>query len=89
MKLFIGNLPYAFTETELTDMFTSYGEVVSLKLITDHFSGESKGFGFVEMSTRSEGHKAMEDLNGKEFRHRQLVCNEATPPKKKKGGRRR
>lgn len=88
MKLFIGNLPYAFTEPELTEMFASYGDVVSIKLITDHFSGESKGFGFVEMASRGEGHKAMEDLNGKEFMHRQLVCNEATP-KKKKGQRRR
>ena len=89
MKLFIGNLPYAFTESELTDMFSTYGEVVDTKLITDHFSGESKGFGFIEMASRGEGHKAMEDLNGKEFMHRNLVCNEATPNKKKKGPRRR
>ena len=83
MKLFIGNLPYAITETELTTMFNSYGNVVSAKLITDHFSGEAKGFGFVEMESRSVGHKAMEDLNGKEYKHRQLVCNEAKENKKK------
>ena len=88
MKLFIGSLPYGFSETELLEMFSGYGEVISAKLIMDHFSGQSKGFGFVEMATRGEGHKAMEDLNGKEYRHRRLVCNEAQPPKKK-GSRRR
>jgi len=88
MKLFIGNLPYAITESELTDLFSPYGNVVSAKLITDHFTEESKGFGFVEMESRGEGHKAMEDLNGKDYKHRQLVCNEAIA-KKKKGPRRR
>ncbi len=88
MKLFIGSLPYGFSETELQELFSGYGEVVSARLIMDHFSGQSKGFGFVEMATRGEGHKAMEDLNGKELRHRRLVCNEAQPPKKK-GSRRR
>jgi RNA recognition motif-containing protein len=88
MKLFIGNLPYAITESELTELFSSYGNVVSAKLITDHFTEESKGFGFVEMASRGEGHKAMEDLNGKDYKHRQLVCNEAIA-KKKKNPRRR
>lgn len=88
MKLFIGSLPYNITETELTDIFSVYGNVVSAKLIIDHFSGRPKGFGFVEMETRSEGHKAMEDLNGKEYKHRRLICNEAKM-QKKKGSRRR
>jgi RNA recognition motif-containing protein len=88
MKLFIGSLPYGITETELTDIFSGYGNVVSAKLIMDHFTGQSKGFGFVEMETRGEGHKAMEDLNGKEYKHRRLVCNEAQV-QKKKGSRRR
>ena len=83
MKLFIGNLPFAITETELTAMFTVYGTVVTAKLVTDHFSGEARGFGFVEMGSRGEGHKAMEDLNGKEYKYRQLVCNEAKENKKK------
>ncbi len=88
MKLFIGSLPYDITETELSGLFSSYGDIVSAKLITDHYTGQSKGFGFVEMATRSEGHKAMEDLNGKEYKHRTLVCNEAKA-RKKKGARRR
>ncbi|MEN8188453.1 MAG: RNA-binding protein [Thermodesulfobacteriota bacterium] len=88
MKLFIGSLPYDITETELADLFGQYGSVVSAKLVVDHYSGQSKGFGFVEMETRGEGHKAMEDLNGKEYKHRSLVCNEAQPQKKKKSRRR-
>ena len=88
MKLFIGSLPYNVVESELSELFSQFGSVVSAKLIVDQFSGESKGFGFVEMSTRSEGHKAMDELNGKEYKHRKLVCNEAKPPVKR-GQRRR
>jgi RNA recognition motif-containing protein len=88
MKLFVGNLPYNMNDTELNTLFSTFGTVVSAKVITDHFSGQTKGFGFVEMSGRGEGHKAMEELNGKEINHRKLVCNEAKPPKKK-GPRRR
>ena len=87
VKLFIGNLPYDITEPEVLELFSTYGEVVNASLVIDHFSGRSKGFAFVEMATRSEGHRAMETLNKKEYRHRQLVCNEAKP--QKKGKRRR
>lgn len=83
MKLFVGSLPYNITENELTELFTNYGTVVETKLITDNFTGQPKGFGFVEMGSRSEGHKAMEDLNGKEYNYRKLVCKEAIAPKKK------
>jgi RNA recognition motif-containing protein len=88
MKLFIGNLPYNVTENELTEIFSTYGNIVSTKLVVDHFTDQPKGFGFVEMASRGEGHKAMEDLNSKEYKHRQLVCNEAKPPKKKGSHRR-
>lgn len=84
MKLFIGNLPYDITEPEVLELFSQYGEVVSANLVIDHFSGRSKGFAFVEMSTRTEGHRAMETLNKQEYRHRELVCNEAKPQKKSK-----
>lgn len=87
MKLFIGNLPYDITEPEVHELFSQYGEVITANLVVDQFSGQSKGFAFVEMGTRSEGHKAMETLNKKEYKHKQLVCNEATP--QKKGKRRR
>ncbi|WPD20977.1 MAG: RNA-binding protein [Candidatus Electrothrix aestuarii] len=88
MKLFVGSLPYNITETELIDLFSQYGSVVDINLIKDHFTGTPKGFAFVEMSNRSEGHKAMEDLNGKKYKHRDLVCNESKPTKKKKYHRR-
>jgi RNA recognition motif-containing protein len=88
LKLFLGSLPYNITEPELTELCSEYGSVVSAKLIVDQFSGQSKGFGFVEMSNRSEGHKAMDALNGREYNHRKLVCNEAKP-QAKKGQRRR
>lgn len=88
MKLFIGSLPYTITEAELSALCSTFGTVVSSKLILDQFSGQPKGFGFVEMSNRSEGHKVMESLNGMEYKHRKLVCNEAKPPVKK-GQRRR
>lgn len=88
MKLFLGSLPFNITETEISDLCTPLGEVMSVKLIVDHFTGQSKGFAFVEMSTRSEGHKVMETLNGREYNHRTLVCNEAKP-QSKKGNRRR
>jgi RNA recognition motif-containing protein len=84
VKLFIGNLPYDITEPEVLELFSQYGEVVSANLVIDHFSGRSKGFAFVEMSTRSEGHRAMETLNKMEYKHRDLVCNEAKPMKKNK-----
>lgn len=83
MKLFIGSLPYTITETELNDLCQPFGSVVSCKLVLDQFTGKSKGFAFVEMSNRSEGHKVMEGLNNKEYNHRTLVCNEAKPPVKK------
>ena len=87
MKLFVGSLPYTITESELTSLCIPFGEVVSVKLVVDHFTGQPKGFGFVEMASRSAGHKVMEGLNGKEYKHRALICNEAKPEAKK--GRRR
>jgi len=87
VKLFIGNLPYDVSEAEILKMFSEFGEVVNTNLVVDQFSGRPKGFAFVEMATRSEGHKAMETLNKQDYKHRQLVCNEAQP--QKKGKRRR
>lgn len=84
MKLFIGNLPYDVTEEEVVEIFSKFGEVVNTNLVVDHFSGRPKGFAFVEMSTRSNGHRAMETLNKQEYKNRQLVCNEAKPQKKSK-----
>lgn len=87
MKLYVGNLPFHYTEDDVLKLFGQYGSVVSASLILDRDTGRIRGFGFVEMGTRGEGHKAMETLNGSTLEHRKLVVNEQQP-KKKKGGRR-
>jgi RNA recognition motif-containing protein len=83
MKLYVGNLPFNHNDIALQDLFTPYGEVVSSKVITDHQSGRSRGFGFVEMGSRSEGQKAMEAMNGSSVEGRALVVNEARQEKKR------
>ncbi len=87
MKLFIGNLPYNISEPELLDLFKDFGEVVNANLVKDRFTGQSRGFAFIEMDSRSSGQQAMESLNKQVYKSRELVCNEAKP--KKKGSRRR
>ena len=87
MKLFVGNLPYDIDDRELHDLFKDFGEVVSANLVKDRYTGRTKGFAFVEMDSRSSGQQAMESLNKKLYKSRQLVCNEAKP--QKKGNRRR
>ncbi|MBU0681998.1 MAG: RNA-binding protein [Proteobacteria bacterium] len=88
MKLYVGNLPFHYVENDVQELFGQYGSVVSVSLILDRDTGRTRGFGFVEMGTRGEGHKAMETLNGSTIEHRKLVVNEQQP-KKKMGGRRR
>jgi cold-inducible RNA-binding protein len=85
-KLFVGGLPYATTSDELKNHFSGAGNVVSAQIITDKFSGRSKGFGFVEMSNDDEANKAIEMFNGTDFGGRQLAVNEARP--KTEGGSR-
>ena len=81
MKLYVGNLPYAISESDLNDLFVEYGNVVSAKIITDRETGRSKGFGFVEFNDKAAGEAAIEALNGKEMKGRGLVVNEARPQK--------
>ena len=78
-KLFVGSLPYSTTSDELGQLFAGAGNVVSAAVITDKFSGRSKGFGFVEMSTDEETAKAKEMFNGHELDGRALVVNDARP----------
>lgn len=85
MKLYVGNLSYETTESELNELFSTIGTVESVKVITDPYSGMSKGFGFVEMSTREQGEMAIKELNGKTVRNRTIVVNEARP-RKQRGG---
>ena len=79
MNLYVGNLSYDMSEENLRSEFSEYGEVQSAKIITDKFTGRSRGFGFVEMNSDDEGKKAMEELNGKDIEGRELVVNEARP----------
>ena len=78
-KLYVGNLPYSVVEAKLEEIFAQHGKVVSVRIITDKFSGRSKGFGFVEMSSDDEAARATAALNGTEFEGRALVVSEARP----------
>lgn len=78
-KLYVGNLSWGTTQDSLAQAFAQAGTVESASIITDKFSGRSKGFGFVEMSTDEEAQKAIEMFNGKEMDGRQLTVNEARP----------
>jgi RNA recognition motif-containing protein len=79
MNLYIGNLSYNLEEAELEDAFKAYGDVKSVKIIKDRETGNSKGFGFVEMSSSEEGNASIEALNGKELKGREIRVNEARP----------
>jgi RNA recognition motif-containing protein len=89
-KVYVGNMSYSTTEKSLRDLFTQYGEVNSVNIVTDRYTGQAKGFGFVEMINDEEAKKAIEALNGKEFEGRQLRVNEAIErPRKEFGESRR
>ena len=79
MKIYVGNLSYEVTEEDLRQEFVAFGEVTSVSVITDKYSGRSKGFGFVEMASKSEAEAAITGLNGKTLKDRTVVVNEARP----------
>ena len=79
MKIYVGNLSYEITEEDLRQEFVAFGEVTSVSIITDKYSGRSKGFGFVEMASVSEGQAAITGLNGKMLKERTLTVNAARP----------
>jgi RNA recognition motif-containing protein len=85
-KLYVGNLPYSATESALSDKCSAFGKVESAKLITDRDTGQSKGFGFVEMSTDAEARAAIDGLNGTDYDGRPMKVNEAKPQEKRSGG---
>jgi len=86
MNIYVGNLSYQTTEDELRDLFAEFGDVVSAKLIMDKFTGQSKGFGFVEMSNNSEAQKAMDELNGRDVNGRSVTVNQARPRQERSRG---
>ena len=85
-KLYVGNLSFKSTEDDLKELFSQAGEVKSVKIITDLYSGQSRGFGFVEMGTDEEAQKAVSLLNGKDFMRRPLTVNEARPQERRERG---
>lgn len=80
-KLYVGNIPFRAREEELKELFSTIGDVESVKIITDSQTGRSRGFGFVEMSSEEDAMKAIADLNGKTFMEKSLIVNEARPQK--------
>ena len=81
MNIYVGNLDFKVTENDLSEIFSEYGQVESARIITDKYSGRSKGFGFVTMEDADEGNAAIEALNGKEIKSRAVTVNEARPRK--------
>jgi RNA recognition motif-containing protein len=79
MNIFIGNLDFKINEAELEELFGNYGTVSSAKIITDKFSGRSKGFGFITMDNDQEAQNAIKELNGSSLKNRNIVVNEAKP----------
>src|SRR3989304_9128305 len=78
-RLFVGGLPYAATDQELSDFFATVGEVASATVITDKYTGQGKGFGFVEYKDEADADKAIKELTGKDFGGRKIIVNEARP----------
>ena len=85
-KLFVGNLSFKVTGDQLRDLFAQFGDVEEAVVISDKFSGRSRGFGFVTMINDAEAEKAIDELNGKEFDGREIVVNEARPPRQDNRG---
>ena len=87
MNIYVGNLSYEVTEEDLKEAFEVFGEVETVKVLKDNYSGKSKGFGFVEMSNNAEAQSAIDDLNDKELKGRTIKVNKARPRAKNRGGR--
>ena len=85
-KLYVGNLPYSVTNEDLRDLFSQSGTVESASVVSDKFSGQSKGFGFVEMADAGEAAAAIQTLDGTEFKGRNIKVNEAKPREGGGGG---
>ncbi len=86
MNIYVGNLAFGITEDELRQAFEAFGKVDTATIIKDKYSGQSKGFGFVEMPSGDEARAAIEGLNGKDLNGRNLNVNEARPRAEKRGG---
>jgi RNA recognition motif-containing protein len=79
MNIYVGNLPYSVTDTDLRESFLRFGEVSQVNLIADKFTGQSKGFGFVEMDNNAQADAAIKGLNGSDMKGRNITVNQAKP----------
>ncbi len=86
MNIYVGNLSFEVTDDELQQLFAQYGEVKSASVVKDRFSGESRGFGFVEMPSKDQAMAAINALNGMDVKGRSIMVNEAKPKTPKRGG---
>lgn len=86
MNIYVGNLSPQTTEDELREAFSGFGQVETVNIIKDRFSGESRGFGFVEMPSKDEAQSAIDGMNGKDLNGRALNVNEARPRRERRGG---
>jgi RNA recognition motif-containing protein len=86
IKIYVGNLSFDSNEADLKGLFAAYGEVESAKVIVDQFTNRSRGFGFIEMTNREEGLKAIQELDSKDLDGRSLKVNEARPKTDSRGG---
>ena len=86
MNLYVGNLLFNVSENDLKTAFEEFGQVTEIRLIMDKFSGKSKGFAFIEMPSKEEAEKAIEQMNGKDFMGRALSVNVAKPKTDRRGG---
>jgi RNA recognition motif-containing protein len=84
VNIYVGNLSYNITEKQLEELFGQHGEVTSVKIITDQYSGKSKGFGFIEMSNNNEAQNAIQELDGKPVLERNIKVNMAKPRTEKR-----
>lgn len=90
MNIYVGNLSREVTEEELREAFKAFGQVTSVSIVKDRYSGQPRGFGFVDMPAKAEAQEAIKGLNGKELKGRTLTVNEARPRSQGgRGGRRR
>lgn len=87
MNIYVGNLSYDMTEDQLAELFNEFGATSSVKIITDKFSGRSKGFGFVEMDNDEEAQNAIDALNGKDIQGRNIKVNKARPKRNREFNR--
>jgi len=89
LNIYVGNLPKTTTEEAVRKVFEEYGEVAEVKLIKDQYTGELRGFGFIEMPSKSDAQKAIQEVDGTELEGNTLIVNEARPREDRSGGRKR